>query len=128
LIRASGAYKFKGNQGLHFDVIEAIERKLPGTPLVMHGSSSMPAEDVQRINSAGAKLDPTGRGVNENEYLPAAKLGVTKINIVTDGRLVWTRVASGIFSRSFLGIRFFALRARRLFRNTRNLSRKRMKN
>src|ERR1700704_717685 len=87
-----GAYKFKGNQGLHFDVIEAIERKLPGTPLVMHGSSSVPAEEVQRINAAGGKLDPTARGVNENEYLPAAKLGVTKINIDTDGRLVWTRV------------------------------------
>jgi fructose-bisphosphate aldolase class II len=69
-----GAYKFKGNQGLHFDVIEAIERKLPGTPLVMHGSSSVPAEEVQRINAAGGKLDPTARGVNENEYLPAAKL------------------------------------------------------
>jgi fructose-bisphosphate aldolase class II len=106
LIRASGAYKFKGNQGSHFDVIEAIERKLPGTPLVMHGSSSVPAEDVQRINPAGGKLDPTARGVNENEYLPAAKLGVTKINTVTDGRLVWTRLASGIFSRSFLRIRF----------------------
>jgi fructose-bisphosphate aldolase class II len=91
------AYKFKGNQGLHFDVIEAIERKLPGTPLVMHGSSSVPAEEVQRINAAGGKLDPTARGVNENEYLPAAKLGVTKINIDTDGRLVWTRVHREFF-------------------------------
>src|ERR1700720_1621712 len=63
-----GAYKFKGNQGLHFDVIEAIERKLPGTPLVMHGSSSVPAEEVQRINAAGDRLDPTARGVNEKEY------------------------------------------------------------
>lgn len=87
-----GAYKFKGKQGLHFDVIEGISKKIPGTPIVMHGSSSVPVEEVQRINAAGGKLDPSARGVDENEYLPAAKLGVTKVNIDTDGRLVWTRV------------------------------------
>jgi fructose-bisphosphate aldolase class II len=87
-----GAYKFKGKQGLHFDVIEQISKKIPGTPIVMHGSSSVPVEEVQRINAAGGKLDPSARGVDENEYLPAAKLGVTKVNIDTDGRLVWTRV------------------------------------
>lgn len=87
-----GAYKFKGKQGLHFNVIEAIGQKIPGTPIVMHGSSSVPVEEVRRINAAGGKLDPSARGVDENEYLPAAKLGVTKVNIDTDGRLVWTRV------------------------------------
>jgi fructose-bisphosphate aldolase class II len=61
-------------------------------PIVMHGSSSVPVEEVRRINAAGGKLDPSARGVNEEEYLPAAKLGVTKVNIDTDGRLVWTRV------------------------------------
>src|SRR5204862_6823643 len=87
-----GAYKFKGHQSLHFDVIEAIQKKIPGTPIVMHGSSSVPKEEVARINAAGGKLDPSACGVDENEYLPAAKLGVTKVNIDTDGRLVWTRV------------------------------------
>src|SRR5215211_7788107 len=87
-----GAYKFKGQQSLHFHVIEAIQKKIPGTPIVMHGSSSVPAEEVRRINAAGGTLDPSACGVNENEYLPAAKLGVTKVNIDTDGRLVWTRV------------------------------------
>jgi fructose-bisphosphate aldolase class II len=58
----------------------------------MHGSSSVPVEEVRRINAAGGTLDPSARGVNEEEYLPAAKLGVTKVNIDTDGRLVWTRV------------------------------------
>ncbi len=87
-----GAYKFKGQQSLHFEVIEAIQNKIPGTPIVMHGSSSVPAEEVRRINAAGGTLDPSACGVNENEYLPAAKLGVTKVNIDTDGRLVWTRV------------------------------------
>ena len=87
-----GAYKFKGQQSLHFEVLEAIKAKLPGFPIVMHGSSSVPVDEVARINKAGGTLDPTARGVNEDEYLPAAKLGVTKVNIDTDGRLVWTRV------------------------------------
>ncbi len=92
-----GAYKFKGQQSLRFDVIEAISQKVPGMPIVMHGSSSVPVEEVQRINAAGGKLDPSARGVAENEYLPAAKLGVTKVNIDTDGRLVWTRVHREFF-------------------------------
>jgi fructose-bisphosphate aldolase, class II len=92
-----GAYKFKGKQGLHFDVIEGISKKIPGTPIVMHGSSSVPVEEVRRINAAGGKLDPSARGVDENEYLPAARLGVTKVNIDTDGRLVWTRVHREFF-------------------------------
>ncbi len=92
-----GAYKFKGRQSLHFDVIEAIQEKLPGTPIVMHGSSSVPAEEVRRINAAGGTLDPSACGVDENDYLPAARHGVTKVNIDTDGRLVWTRVHREFF-------------------------------
>ena len=92
-----GAYKFKGQQSLHFEVLEAIKAKLPGFPIVMHGSSSVPVDEVARINKAGGTLDPTARGVNEDEYLPAAKLGVTKVNIDTDGRLVWTRVHREFF-------------------------------
>ncbi|PTX91938.1 fructose-bisphosphate aldolase [Verrucomicrobia bacterium LW23] len=87
-----GAYKFKGRQSLHFNVIEKIKELSPGLPIVMHGSSSVPKEEVLRINAAGGTLDPSACGVDENEYLPAAKLGVTKVNIDTDGRLVWTRV------------------------------------
>jgi fructose-bisphosphate aldolase class II len=87
-----GAFKFKGKQSLHFEVIEAIQKEIPGMPIVMHGSSSVPDEEVRRINAAGGKLDPSARGVDEDEYLPAARLGVTKINIDTDGRMVWTRV------------------------------------
>jgi fructose-bisphosphate aldolase, class II len=92
-----GAYKFKGQQSLHFDVIEKIAAKVGAAgarpvPIVMHGSSSVPKEEVRRINAAGGTLDPSACGVNEEEYLPAARLGVTKVNIDTDGRLVWTRV------------------------------------
>lgn len=86
-----GAYKFSGSQGLHFDRIEAIQKKLPEFPLVMHGSSSVPKEWVERINKAGGKM-PNTSGVPEKDYLPAAKLGVTKVNIDTDGRLVWCAI------------------------------------
>jgi fructose-bisphosphate aldolase class II len=97
-----GAYKFKGQQSLHFEVIEGIAEKvkaagMPPVPIVMHGSSSVPHDEVLRINAAGGKLDPSACGVNLDEYLPAAKLGVTKINIDTDGRLVWTRVHREFF-------------------------------
>ncbi|MBS0209401.1 MAG: ketose-bisphosphate aldolase [Planctomycetes bacterium] len=86
-----GAYKFKGSQALHFDRIEQIQKRLPGYPLVMHGSSSVPKEWVDRINNAGGKMPDTS-GVREGDYLPAAKLGVTKVNIDTDGRLVWCAI------------------------------------
>jgi fructose-bisphosphate aldolase class II len=86
-----GAYKFKGSQSLHFDRIEAIQKLLPGFPLVMHGSSSVPKEWVDRINAAGGNM-PATSGVREGDYLPAAKLGVTKVNIDTDGRLIWCAV------------------------------------
>jgi fructose-bisphosphate aldolase class II len=87
-----GAYKFSGGQGLHFDRIREIKALLPGFPIVMHGSSSVPQEEVRRINAAGGQMKEGAKGVDDHEYLPAAKLGVTKVNIDTDGRLVWTRV------------------------------------
>ena len=87
-----GAYKFAGKQGLHFDVLEKLRASLPKDfPMVMHGSSSVPKEWVDRINNAGGKMKSTS-GVNEDQYLPAAKLGVCKVNIDTDGRLVWCAI------------------------------------
>src|SRR5215475_4567451 len=62
----------------------------------MHGSSSVPQDEVKRINAAGGQIKDSV-GVDVNEYLPAAKLGVTKVNIDTDGRLVWTRVHREFF-------------------------------
>jgi fructose-bisphosphate aldolase class II len=92
-----GAYKFKGRQGLHFDRLAEIQKRLPDFPLVMHGSSSVPREEVERINAAGGALDPSARGVDEDEFAKAVPLGVTKVNIDTDGRLVWTRVHREFF-------------------------------
>jgi len=91
-----GAFKFKGRQSLHFDVLDQIKARLPGFPLVMHGSSSVPQEEVARINAAGGAIAGS-MGVDVNEYLPAAKRGVTKVNIDTDVRLVWTRVHREFF-------------------------------
>ena len=91
-----GAYKFTGSQGLHFDRIAEIQKRLPGFPLVMHGSSSVPKSWVDRINNAGGKLGDAS-GVPEDQYLPAAKLGVTKVNIDTDGRLVWCAIYREVF-------------------------------
>jgi fructose-bisphosphate aldolase class II len=86
-----GAFKFSGSQALRFDVLSEIQKRLPGFPLVMHGSSSVPQEEVERINKAGGNLKGA-KGVDDNQFRRAAELGVTKINIDTDGRLVWTRV------------------------------------
>ena len=91
-----GAFKFTGTQGLRFDVLRDIQKRLPGFPLVMHGSSSVPQEEVARINAAGGKL-LGAKGVDAGQFKEAATLGVTKINIDTDGRLVWTRVHREFF-------------------------------
>jgi fructose-bisphosphate aldolase class II len=95
-----GAFKFKAEPGkkfsLHFDVIEKIQKLLPGFPMVMHGSSSVPKEEVDRINAAGGKIKDSS-GVPEDQFLPAAKMGVCKVNIDTDGRLLWTRVHREFF-------------------------------
>lgn len=101
-----GMYKFKGTQKLHFDRIAAIQKLLPGFPLVMHGSSSVPIEEVRRINNAGGAIDPSARGVDEDEFAKAVPLGVTKVNIDTDGRLVWTRVHREFFRDQPEGIDF----------------------
>jgi fructose-bisphosphate aldolase class II len=95
-----GAFKFKAEpgkkMGLHFDVVEKIQKLVPGFPLVLHGSSSVPKDEVDRINAAGGKIKDAS-GVPEEHFLPAAKMGVCKVNIDTDGRLVWTRVHREFF-------------------------------
>ncbi|MEI8242422.1 MAG: ketose-bisphosphate aldolase [bacterium] len=91
-----GAFKFHGDQKLRYDILAEIQKRLPGFPLVMHGSSSVPKEEVDRINAAGGNIKGAS-GVNADQFLGAAKLGVTKINIDTDGRLVWCRVHREFF-------------------------------
>lgn len=86
-----GAYKFSGSQGIKFEIVERITKIVSKFPLVMHGSSSVPQDEVARINAAGGKLKGA-KGVDEAQITKAGKMGVCKVNIDTDGRLVWCRV------------------------------------
>ena len=97
-----GAYKFKPEQctrdpktgrlvppPLAFDVLAEIEKKLPGFPIVLHGSSSVPQEEVDTINKFGGNL-PDAVGIPEEQLRKAAKSAVCKINIDSDSRLAMT--------------------------------------
>ena len=92
-----GAYKFSGRQGLHFDRLAEIQKRLAGFPLVLHGGSAVPIREVERINAAGGALDVSASGVAEDELVRAIGLGIAKVNIGTDGRLIWTRVHREFF-------------------------------
>ena len=92
-----GAYKFSGRQRLHFDRLEEIQKRLPGLPLVLHGGSAVSVAEIKRINAAGGSLDGAASGVSEEELVRAIGLGISKVNIGTDGRLIWTRVHREFF-------------------------------
>ena len=85
-----GAYKFKGEPKLRFDILEKIMNELPeGYPLVLHGASSVIPEFVDKCNKYGANI-PGAQGVTEELLRKAASMGVAKINIDTDIRLAMT--------------------------------------
>lgn len=105
-----GAYKFKPEQctrdpktgrlvppPLAFDVLDAIMEKLPGFPIVLHGSSSVPQEEVDTINKFGGKL-PDAVGIPEDQLRKAAKSAVCKINIDSDSRLAMTAAVRRVFA------------------------------
>lgn len=84
-----GAYKFKSEPKLAFDIIQEIADRLPGFPLVMHGSSSVPHEFIELINKYGGNM-PNAIGVPEEAISKAAKMAICKVNIDTDLRLAVT--------------------------------------
>ncbi len=89
-----GAYKFKVKDGeepppLRFDILEEVEKRIPGFPIVLHGASSVLQEYVKIINQYGGNLEGAV-GVPEEQLRKAAKSAVCKINIDSDGRLVMT--------------------------------------
>ncbi len=92
-----GAYKFSGDHGLRLDRLEAIQREVPGFPLVLRGASGVPPEEIRRINEAGGRIAEEASGVRASEVEAAIRLGITKVNIGTDGRLIWTRVHREFF-------------------------------
>ncbi len=89
-----GAYKFKVKGGeepppLRFDILEEIERRIPGFPIVLHGASSVLQEYVALINQYGGKMEGAV-GVSEEQLRRAARSAVCKVNIDSDGRLAVT--------------------------------------
>ncbi|MBR5302831.1 MAG: class II fructose-bisphosphate aldolase, partial [Clostridia bacterium] len=94
-----GAYKFKPgtNPQLRFDILEEIVEKLPNFPIVLHGSSSVPQEYVEMVNTFGGKM-PGAIGVPEEQLRRAAQLAVCKINIDSDLRLAMTGTVRKFFA------------------------------
>ena len=94
-----GAYKFKPGTKpqLRFDVLEEVSRRLPGFPIVLHGSSSVPQEFVEKINRYGGSM-PGAIGVPEDQLRRAAALSVCKINIDSDLRLAMTATIRQYFA------------------------------
>ena len=84
---------------LAFDVLEAIEKELPGFPIVLHGSSSVPMEYVRIIEQFGGKI-PDSVGIPEEQLRKAAKSAVCKINIDSDGRLAMTAANRRFFAEN----------------------------
>jgi fructose-bisphosphate aldolase class II len=94
-----GAYKFKSEPKIAFDVIQKINEKLPGFPLVMHGSSSVLKEFKDLINKYGGRM-PDAMGVPEEAISKAAKMGVCKVNIDTDLRMALTAKIRQVFAET----------------------------
>jgi fructose-bisphosphate aldolase class II len=97
-----GAYKFKVKPGepippLRFDILEEIEKRIPGFPIVLHGASSVLQEYIEMINKYGGKME-NAVGIPEEQLRRAAKSAVCKINIDSDGRLVMTAIIRKIFA------------------------------
>ena len=96
-----GAYKFKPgtNPQIRLDILQEIEKKIPGFPIVLHGSSSVPKEYVDMINQYGGKMD-AAIGIPEEQLRKAAGSAVCKINIDSDGRLVMTAKIREVFAKN----------------------------
>jgi fructose-bisphosphate aldolase class II len=93
-----GAYKFKGASNLAFDVLKEI-RGLIDIPIVLHGASSVPKELIDEVNKYGGKM-PGATGVPMSDLQQAIKLGVSKINVDTDGRLAITAAIRKVFAQT----------------------------
>lgn len=96
-----GAFKFKPGQDpkIRLDILQEIEKRIPGFPIVLHGSSSVPQDAVETINKYGGKM-VAAIGIPESQLREAAKSAVCKINIDSDGRLVMTAKIREVFANS----------------------------
>ena len=92
-----GAYKFKGEAKLRFDILAKIKEKLPNTPIVLHGASTVIPELVEMCNKYGADI-PGAKGVPDEMLHEASMKGVSKINVDTDLRLAMTAQIRKVFA------------------------------
>jgi fructose-bisphosphate aldolase, class II len=95
-----GAYKFSDGDGIQFDILENIGKKLPGYPLVLHGGSEVDLGEIKRINQAGGNIGAGAQGVPADQLKKAISLGICKVNIATDARVIWTRIHREFFKSS----------------------------
>ncbi len=91
-----GAYKFKGEAKLRFDILKEIKDRIPETPIVLHGASSVIPKLVEMCNEYGGDI-PGAKGVPDEILMEAGKLGVSKINVDTDLRLAMTAGIRKVF-------------------------------
>jgi fructose-bisphosphate aldolase class II len=94
-----GAFKFKGEPKLRFDILEEVGKRLPGFPIVLHGASSVPQYLVDQINEYGGNM-PGAKGVPEEMLRQAATMAVCKINIDSDIRMVMTATIRKYFKEN----------------------------
>ncbi|NLK67792.1 MAG: class II fructose-1,6-bisphosphate aldolase [Clostridiaceae bacterium] len=94
-----GAYKFQGDAKLRFDILEDIQKRLPGFPIVLHGASSVIPEYVDTINKYGGEM-PGAKGVPEDMLRKASSMAVCKINIDSDLRLAMTATVRKVFAEN----------------------------
>ncbi len=94
-----GAFKFTGEAKLRFDILEEIQKRLPGFPIVLHGASSVIPEYVDMVNQFGGKM-PGAKGVPEEMLRKAASMAVCKINIDSDLRLAMTASIRKVFAET----------------------------
>lgn len=92
-----GAYKFKGEAKLRFDILKEIKTRIPDTPIVLHGASSVIPKLVEMCNEFGGDI-PGAKGVPDEMLMEAGKLGVSKINVDTDLRLAMTGAIRKVFA------------------------------
>ena len=94
-----GAYKFKGDAKLRFDILAKVKEKLPNTPIVLHGASTVIPELVDMCNNNGANI-PGAKGCPDEMLKQAGESGVSKINVDTDLRLAMTAQIRRVFNES----------------------------
>lgn len=92
-----GAYKFKGDAKLKFDILQKIKERLPNTPIVLHGASTVIPELVETCNKYGGNI-PGAKGVPDEMLHEASEKGVSKINVDTDLRLAMTAEIRRVFA------------------------------